>query len=189
MTPPSCARPSQVQRHQARGSACCALFGKPSACLRVRGRASSRRSRRRGLDQGEIDVGGGMFKKEGERAMRTFERSPDKARSKGRDVETTGGARARRGVLASRHSRSRARRVKDREGRRRNQIQSDARHSQQRSRHLCSSSRSDQSTNPQDSTRKRDTTQERSLGLTRGLSKRKRDSTRDNKCRGTQSKL
>ena len=39
------------------------------------------------------------------------ERSLDKARSKSRDVATTGGARAHRSVWASRHARSRARRV------------------------------------------------------------------------------
>ena len=50
---------SQVQRRQARGSASSALLWKPSARLRVRRRASSWSSRRRGPIRGEFDVGGG----------------------------------------------------------------------------------------------------------------------------------
>ena len=50
---------SQVQRRQARGSASSALLWKPSARLRVHRRASSSRSRRRGPNRGDFDVGGG----------------------------------------------------------------------------------------------------------------------------------
>ena len=61
---------SQVQRRQARGSASSALLWKPSARLRVRRRASSWGSRRRGPIRGEFDLGGGASMEASARSRR-----------------------------------------------------------------------------------------------------------------------
>ena len=89
MTPPSCVRRIQVQRRQARGSASCVLLW-GALCPSSSSQTRVLVARRRGPDQGEFDVGEGMFKHKTRRQAPTaFARSLDKARSESRDVETT----------------------------------------------------------------------------------------------------
>ena len=86
------------------------FFGKPSARLPVRRRASSWRSRRRGPEPGEFEMGGGVFKHKTRRQAPTaFEKSPTRRAAKAAMWRQR--ACARRGVLVSRLARSRARRV------------------------------------------------------------------------------
>ena len=113
----------QVQRRQARVRARVVLFsGKSSARLRVRRRASSWSSRRRGPERGEFEMGGGVFKHKTRRQTpTTFEKSPQGAQRKPRcgDDELVLVA-----VCWFRDSRGPER---GRENRRRNQVQFDAR--------------------------------------------------------------
>ena len=126
---PSCAHRSQVQRRQARESASCALLWgafRPSSGSQARvfvEVAEARSRARRALyGWGHVQAQDATAGTDGHPVDLWTRRAAELSR----DVETTGGARARRGVLALRHARSRARRVRDQEDRHRNQVQSNA---------------------------------------------------------------
>ena len=97
---------TQVQRRQAeiwqRERARVVLFsGKSSSRLPVRRRASSWRSRRRGPERGELEMGGGVLKRNTRRQTPTmFERSPTRRAAKAAMWRRR--ARAICGVLVSR---------------------------------------------------------------------------------------